>query len=158
MFCGRLLRSVGGIVRDRSCFDDGREMEMHDFETFQAALELKEPWFVAGSCFDAAARRLDLDISFASGARFTCPCCGAAACRVYGNRGKTPGEHRTKAGQSGFDGPKMADFRDGRSESGRMLHLLTRGFAPVTVVSPACRESSRLSASVTDRSHGFRMA
>ncbi len=59
---------------------------MHDFETFQAALELKDPWFVAGSRLDVAARRLDIDISFASGARFTCPCCGAAACRVYDAR------------------------------------------------------------------------
>ena len=49
-----------------------------------------------------------------------------------GNRGKTPGEHRTEAGQSGFDGQKMADFCGGRSAGGRMLHLLTRGFAPVT--------------------------
>ena len=48
------------------------------------------------------------------------------------NRGKTPGEHRTEAGQSGFDGQKMADFCGGRSAGGRMLHLLTRGFAPVT--------------------------
>ncbi len=49
------------------------------------------------------------------------------------NRGKTPGEHRTEAGQSGFDGQKMADFCGGRSAGGRMLHLLTRGFAPVTL-------------------------
>jgi transposase len=59
---------------------------MRDLETFQAALELKDPWYVAGSRFDAAARRLDIDISFANGARFTCPCCGAAACPVHDAR------------------------------------------------------------------------
>jgi transposase len=59
---------------------------MRDLETFQAALELKDPWFVAGSRFDAATRRLDIDISFAKGSLFACPCCGAAACRVYDAR------------------------------------------------------------------------
>ena len=59
---------------------------MRDFETFQAALGLKEPWFVADSRFDAAAKRLDIDISFAKDARFACPCCGAAKCPVYDAR------------------------------------------------------------------------
>ncbi len=59
---------------------------MRDLETFQAALELKQPWFVAGSRFDAAARRLEIDISFAKGARFTCPSCGAAECPVHDAR------------------------------------------------------------------------
>jgi hypothetical protein len=35
----------------------GSEAKMSDLETFQAALELKEPWFVDGSRFDATARR-----------------------------------------------------------------------------------------------------
>src|SRR5256885_14412422 len=60
--------------------------DMRDFETFQAALGLKEPWFVAGSRFDAAAKRLDIDIAFDRQARFTCPSCGAAGCPVYDAR------------------------------------------------------------------------
>lgn len=62
---------------------------MQELETFQAALELQEPWFVAGSRFDAAARRLDIDISFAKDARFVCPSCGAAECPVYDARSLT---------------------------------------------------------------------
>jgi transposase len=60
--------------------------DMRDLETFQAALGLKEPWFVAGSRFDAAAKRLDIDIAFDKRARFTCPSCGAADCPVYDAR------------------------------------------------------------------------
>jgi len=59
---------------------------MGDLETFAAALELRHPWFVAGSRFDAAARRLDIDISLAKRARFTCPSCGAAECPVHDAR------------------------------------------------------------------------
>ena len=59
---------------------------MRDLETFQAALELKQPWFVAGYRFDAAARRLEIDISFAKGARFTCPSCGAYRSPVSAER------------------------------------------------------------------------
>jgi transposase len=60
--------------------------DMRDFETFQAALGLKEPWFVAGSRFDAAAKRLDIDISFDKHALFPCPACGTADCPVYDAR------------------------------------------------------------------------
>lgn len=59
---------------------------MRDLETFQAALGLKDPWFVAGSGFDAVTRRLDIEISFTKRARFTCPSCGAAACPVHDAR------------------------------------------------------------------------
>ena len=62
---------------------------MQDLETFQAALGLKEPWFVAKSRFDAAAKRLDIDISFDRQALFTCPSCGAADCPVYDARSLT---------------------------------------------------------------------
>ena len=62
---------------------------MHDFETFQAALGLKEPWFVTGSRFDAAVKRLDIDISFDKHALFTCPSCGAPECPVYDARSLT---------------------------------------------------------------------
>ena len=51
---------------------------MRDTELFQAALGLGTPWSVSGSRFDAAARRLDIEITFAKGARFACPTCGAA--------------------------------------------------------------------------------
>ena len=64
----------------------GWTADMRDFETFQAALGLKEPWFVADSRFDAAAKRLDIDISFDKQALFTCPSCGAADCPVYDAR------------------------------------------------------------------------
>src|SRR3954469_17928972 len=60
--------------------------DMRDFETFQAALGLTEPWFVAGSRFEAAAKRLDIDIAFDQQARFACPSCGAADCPVYDAR------------------------------------------------------------------------
>jgi transposase len=66
--------------------EPGWTADMRDFETFQAALELKEPWLVAGSRFDAAAKRLDIDISFDRRALFACPCCGAAGCPVYDAR------------------------------------------------------------------------
>ena len=61
-------------------------MGKRELETFQAALGLDEPWFIAESRFDEEAGRLDIDISFMAGARFTCPCCGAAECRVYDAR------------------------------------------------------------------------
>jgi transposase len=59
---------------------------MSDLETFQAALELKDPWYVDGSRFDAVAQRLDIDISLAKGSLFACPSCGATACPVHDAR------------------------------------------------------------------------
>ena len=56
---------------------------MRDTELFQAALGLGTPWSVSGSRFDAVARRLDIEIAFAKGARFACPTCGAAGCPAY---------------------------------------------------------------------------
>ena len=61
----------------------GSETQMRDTELFQAALGLGTPWSVSGSRFDAAARRLDIEITFAKGARFACPTCGAAGCPAY---------------------------------------------------------------------------
>jgi transposase len=66
--------------------ESGWMADMRDFETFQAALGLKQPWFVAGSRFDAAAKRLDIDISFDKHALFPCPACGTADCPVYDAR------------------------------------------------------------------------
>jgi len=56
---------------------------MRDTDLFQAALGLGTPWSVSGSRFDAVARRLDIEIAFAKGARFACPTCGAAGCPAY---------------------------------------------------------------------------
>ena len=56
---------------------------MRDTDLLQAALGLKAPWSVLASRFDEAARRLDIDIGFARGARFACPSCGAASCPAY---------------------------------------------------------------------------
>jgi transposase len=66
--------------------EPGWMADMRDLETFQAALGLKEPWFVAASRFDAAAKRLDIDILFDKQALFVCPCCGAEDCPVYDAR------------------------------------------------------------------------
>ena len=55
---------------------------MRDTDLLQTALGLAAPWVVSGNRFDAAARRLDIDITFAKGARFACPGCGAAGCPV----------------------------------------------------------------------------
>src|SRR6478735_10451108 len=61
----------------------GSETQMRDTDLFQAALGLGTPWSVSGSRFDAVARRLDIEIAFAKGARFACPTCGAAECPAY---------------------------------------------------------------------------
>src|SRR3954466_13130623 len=61
----------------------GSETQMRDTDLFQAALGLGTPWSVSGSRFDAVARRLDIEIAFAKGARFACPTCGAAGCPAY---------------------------------------------------------------------------
>ena len=55
----------------------------------QAALGLGTPWAVSGSRFDALARRLDIDITFAKGARFACPCCEATGCPVHDTEQKS---------------------------------------------------------------------
>jgi transposase len=59
---------------------------MRDLVTFQAALRLEEPWFVADTRFDAAQGRLDIDISFRKEARFACPECAAQGCPVHDAR------------------------------------------------------------------------
>ena len=47
------------------------------------ALGLTSPWLVAASDFDATAGRLDIQIDFPAGSRFTCPKCGATGCPAY---------------------------------------------------------------------------
>jgi transposase len=44
---------------------------------FTLALGLQAPWEVVDAAFDPAGGHLDLQLGFASGARFACPCCGA---------------------------------------------------------------------------------
>ncbi|MGH8410129.1 MAG: ISL3 family transposase [Pseudomonas sp.] len=56
---------------------------MRDTNLLQLALGLTPPWTVTGSDFDADARRLDIQIDFAPGSRFSCPNCGAADCPAY---------------------------------------------------------------------------
>lgn len=62
---------------------------MHDLDLFQAALGLEEPWEVREVEFDASSRRLDLRIDFRKGARFQCPECGAAGCKVHDTETRT---------------------------------------------------------------------
>lgn len=62
---------------------------MPDVDLFQLALGLGEPWEVVETKFDPAARRLDLRIDFRKGARFPCPVCGAADCKVRDTEQKT---------------------------------------------------------------------
>jgi transposase len=56
---------------------------MHEVDLFSAALGLEEPWEVVEVRFDPERRRLDLRIDFRKGARFPCPECGAAGCKVH---------------------------------------------------------------------------
>ena len=62
---------------------------MHDLDLFSSALGLEEPWKVVDVQFDVQRRRLDLRIDFAKGARFPCPECGAAGCKVHDTEEKT---------------------------------------------------------------------
>lgn len=56
---------------------------MRDVDLFQLALGLQEPWQVVSSSFDAGARRLELRLDFAKGARFECPECRRPGCPVH---------------------------------------------------------------------------
>jgi transposase len=64
-------------------------MQAQDLRLFKAALGLSEPWQVASVEFDAAAKRLDLRIDFAKGARFACPQCAREDCAVHDTEEKT---------------------------------------------------------------------
>ncbi|HEY4974529.1 MAG TPA: ISL3 family transposase, partial [Steroidobacteraceae bacterium] len=56
---------------------------MRDTKLMQMALGLTPPWTVTGSDFDAEAARIDIQIDFPAGSRFTCPSCGAADCPAH---------------------------------------------------------------------------
>jgi transposase len=62
---------------------------MRDTSLLQRALALTPPWTVSRADFDAEAHRLDIQIDFAPGSRFTCPACGAADCPAYDTARKT---------------------------------------------------------------------
>lgn len=56
---------------------------MRDTELLQMGLGLTPPWQVVGARFDPTAKRLDIELSFPAGSRFSCPECGAADCPAY---------------------------------------------------------------------------
>ena len=56
---------------------------MRDTTLMQMALGLTPPWMVVGSTFYGKAHRLDVQIDFPSGSRFSCPTCGGADCPAY---------------------------------------------------------------------------
>ncbi|MEO8969930.1 MAG: ISL3 family transposase [Solirubrobacteraceae bacterium] len=62
---------------------------MHDSDLFQQALGLQQPWSVVGVNFDAGERRLELVLDFERGARFECPECDRAGCKVHDTEQKT---------------------------------------------------------------------
>jgi transposase len=62
---------------------------MRDTDLFQMALGLVPPWAVTKSTFDAAQRRLDIEIDFTRGGRFPCPECGAPDRPVHDTQKRT---------------------------------------------------------------------
>ena len=62
---------------------------MRDNDLFQLALGITSPWFVAASAFDAANKRLDIELDFKAGSRFDCPQCSCAGCPVHDTVEKT---------------------------------------------------------------------
>ena len=56
---------------------------MRDTTLMQLALGLVPPWMVKDCTFDAAKRRLDIEIDFAKGGHFPCPSCDMADCPVH---------------------------------------------------------------------------
>jgi transposase len=58
-------------------------------DLFQLALGITSPWFVAGSLFDQAKKRLDINVDFKPGSRFMCPECKADGCPVHDTQPKT---------------------------------------------------------------------
>jgi len=62
---------------------------MRDIDLLQLALGLVPPWMVAAADFDAENKRLDIEIDFKTGGRFSCPECGKAECPVHDTVKKT---------------------------------------------------------------------
>lgn len=53
------------------------------FNVFQSALEIPEPWYVFHHELDKDEKTLHIYIEYRSGAKFTCPNCGASGCKVH---------------------------------------------------------------------------
>src|SRR5215470_2201777 len=66
-----------------------RRGPMRDIDLLQLALGLVPPWMVAAADFDAENKRLDIEIDFKTGGRFSCPECGKAECPVHDTVKKT---------------------------------------------------------------------
>src|ERR1035437_5986040 len=64
-------------------------MQGQELLLFQAAPGVSDPWQVTGVEFDAEAKRLDLRVDFAKGARFSCPECERAGYAVKDTEEKT---------------------------------------------------------------------
>lgn len=64
-------------------------MQGQGLALFTAALGLTAPWQVTSVAFDVEARRLDLSVDFARGAKFACPECDAQGLAVHDSEQKT---------------------------------------------------------------------
>ncbi|HOT98106.1 MAG TPA: transposase family protein [bacterium] len=62
---------------------------MANTELFALALGFTAPWYVQDITFDAEAHRLDLDIDFHAGSKFTCPSCKRLGCGVHDTQKRT---------------------------------------------------------------------
>lgn len=70
------LISIGGI-------------SMSTKELFLTALGLDHPWYIKGITFDSTLKRLDIQLDFYKGSKFTCPECGAHHCIVHDTKERT---------------------------------------------------------------------
>ncbi|WP_335872629.1 ISL3 family transposase [Bacillus sp. 2205SS5-2] len=55
-----------------------------DFNVFEAALEIPEPWYVFHYELAKEEKALHIYLEYRKGAEFTCPNCGSSGCRVHG--------------------------------------------------------------------------
>lgn len=62
---------------------------MKDTELLQIALMLAPPWQVVACDMDATLNRVDIDLNFTRGSRFTCSKCGQTDCEVHDTENKT---------------------------------------------------------------------
>ena len=97
--------------------------------TFQALLQLPEPWFIAGIDIDAEGEAMHVRIDCRRSAPLACPQCGVA-CEVY--------DHASRTCRAGMPGKRQAGWSslwvtfllatqeksDSRAEGARKLLLL----------------------------------
>jgi transposase len=62
---------------------------MKDTELLQIALMLAPPWQVVGCDIDTTLNRVNIDLNFTKGSRFTCSTCGKTDCEVHDTENKT---------------------------------------------------------------------